>query len=222
MSPDGAYFWDGKTWQSMPSIPSQAPAPVAVEAPPLWERPARPSAIRNTEAVASVAAIALMLVGGGAWAWYQSVQSQTPPGPPLVAYASDAPLTANLGTDTCPVAHTGDTACWKGTFTNSGPAIGNLAIMFVRGGSHTDWLVTHPNGLLSKNLSTKACQLEASHSRIVCGSVPQYGQVVAYMLGSITVAGTFNYAVRFADISSGSNVHVNGNHEVSVWTEATS
>lgn len=226
MSPDGAYWFDGKTWQPMPKIGVSVPAPPAVEEVPLWVRQARPSPIRSTAMVASVALIALMLVGVGAWAWYQSVQSQTPPGPPLVAYAPDAPLTANFGTDTCPVAHPGDTACFKGTFTNSGPAIGKLAIMFVRGGSHTDWLATHPNGMLSKNLSGKGCELEASHSRIVCGSVPQYGQVVAYMLGIVTVAGTYNYGVRFADIATGEPVYVNqppkGAPSTISWTETTS
>jgi hypothetical protein len=176
--------------------------------------------------VASVAVIVLMFGWAGVWAWQQSVQSQSTPATPAPSFAPDAPLTANLGTDYCPVAHPGDTSCWKGTFTNSGPAIGRLAVMFVRGGPYTDWLANHPNGMLSKSLSTKSCLLEAWHSRIVCGSVAPNAQVVAYMLGSVSVTGTYTYAVKFADISSGEPVYVNqrpnGAPAATTWTETIS
>jgi hypothetical protein len=217
MSPDGAYWWDGQKWQLMPN---RAPEPAVAKAAPR----AKPPSVQTTAMLASVAAIALMLVGGGAWAWLQSVQSQSPPATPQVTYAPDAPLTANIGTDYCPVAHPGDTSCWKGTVTNSGPAIGKLAIMFVSGGPYTDWLANHPNGVLSRNQSTKGCQLQAEHKRIVCGSVAQNGQVVAYMLGNVSVIGTYHYAVKFADISSGSmiNQRADGTHAVAPWSETTS
>jgi hypothetical protein len=46
------------------------------------------------------------------------------------------------------------------------------------------------------------------------------------MQGVVSTAGTFRYAVKFADISSGSAVYVNqrldGTHEVVSWTERTS
>jgi hypothetical protein len=58
---------------------------------------------------------------------------------------------------------------------------------------------------------------------IVCGGVAAKGTVSAYMQGVVSKAGTFKYAVKFADISSGSPVYVNqrldGTHEVVSWSE---
>jgi hypothetical protein len=99
-------------------------------------------------------------------------------------------------------------------------------MIFVNGGPYIDWLTNHPNGRLSAALSSDGCQLDAAQSRIVCGAVAPKGTVSAYMQGVVSTAGTFRYAVKFADISSGSAVYVNqrldGTHEVVSWTERTS
>lgn len=241
MSPDGAYWWDGKTWQPMPALGSPVEAPPAVEeAPPLWVRQATPSATRSMVMLASVVAIVLMIGAAGVWGWQQYVASQTPsgsnslslaksesaspePSPGAAPGAVQQTLTAQLGGEYCQVIHTGDVSCWKGSFTNTGPAIGRLAMIFVNGGPYTDWTANHPNSRLSEAFTSANCQLEILQSRIVCGPVPPKGQVGVYLQGVVATPGTFRYAVKFADISSGAPVYVNqrldGSHEVVTWSE---
>jgi hypothetical protein len=237
MSPDGAYWWDGRTWQPMPKLGAPAPfqvEPIVEEAPPLWEQQAKPSSTRSIVKAAAVVVIVVMLGGAGVWAWQQYVDSQTPPTSPVSSLQTetvapdaspglDQNLTARLGGEFCPVLHPGDGACFKTSFTNTGPAIGRLAMIFVVGGRYSDWFVNHPNSRLTEANTSSGCALDASHNRIVCGAVAPRAEVNAQMLGVVVGTGTFKYAVTFADISSGSPVYVNqrldASHDVVTWTE---
>jgi hypothetical protein len=183
---------------------------------------------------AAVVVIVLMLGGAGVWAWQQYVDSQTPPTnlvsslqietvSPVGSPGLDQGLSGKLGGEFCPVLHPGDGACFKTSFTNTGPAIGRLAMIFVVGGKYSDWLTNHPNSRLTEVFTSSGCVLDAAHNAIVCGAVAPRAEVNAQMLGVVVGTGTFKYAVTFADISSGSPVYVNqrldASHDVVSWTE---
>jgi hypothetical protein len=106
---------------------------------------------------------------------------------------------------------------------NTGPAIHKLALIFVIGGGYDDWFAHHANGTLSGFYTTAGCDVDAANHQMVCGNVAPGGQVDVYLGGDVTTRGTFHYAVKFADISSGSPVYVNqrsdGTHDVVSWTE---
>lgn len=187
--------------------------------------------------LAGAAALVLMIGGVGVFAIAQAmsrnatdtssgVAAATPTAPASPAASPltpSAPLTGDMGGDYCPVAHPNDAACWKGTFLNTGPAIRKLALMFVLGGGYDDWFAHHANGTLSGFYTTAGCDVDPANSRIVCGGVGPGGQVDVYLGGDVTTRGTFHYAVKFADISSGSPIYVNqhpdGTHDVVSWTE---
>src|SRR6266704_1916561 len=61
---------------------------------------------------------------------------------------------------------------------------------------------------------------------MVCGAVPTGGQVSVYLSAETSKAGTFHYAVKFADISGGTTVYVDqksdGTHQIVSWSEVTS
>jgi hypothetical protein len=239
MSPDGAYWWDGKTWQPMPKLgaPVQAPvlaSPVVEEAPPLWVQQAKPSSTRSMAKVGAVVVIVAMLGGAGVWGWQQYVESQIPPTnpvsslqietvPPDATPGLDQGLTGKLGGEYCPVVHPGDGACFKTSFTNTGPAIGKLAMIFVVGGRYSDWITNHPNSRMTEANTSYGCGIDVPNNRIVCGAVAPRAEINAQLLGVVKATGTFKYAVAFADISSGSPVYVNqrldGSHDVVTWTE---
>jgi hypothetical protein len=206
--------------------------------PPLWERPAPPSAGRRNVVVGSVAALVLMVLLGGGIAVRQAVSQQpassTDSGTVAVATPSPAaspspssvtalPLTAQLGGEYCPVAHPGDSACWKGSLVNTGPAIRKLAFMFVIGGGYSNWFANHANGTLSGFYTTPGCDVDGAHMEIVCGQVAPGAEVDVYLGGDVTTRGTFVYAVKFADISGASPVYVDqnpdGTHAIVSWTE---
>ena len=225
------------TTQDPIATASELPAPVAQMAPPQWMPQAPPSTSRTPVMVAAVAVIALMATGVGLWAWQQSAnQNQTaavanpsqtatpsaagsPAASPTVARA----LTAQLAGDYCPVAHPGNAACWKGSFFNTGPQIGKLAMIFVTDPPYSDWFAHHANGTLSGFYTSPGCDVDPAHSRIVCGAVSSNAQIDVYLGGDVTTRGTFTYAVKFADISSGSPVYVNqhadGTHDIVSWRE---
>jgi hypothetical protein len=144
---------------------------------------------------------------------------------PSPAVAS-LPLTADLAGDYCPVAHRGDSACWKGAVINTGPPIGKLAFIFIVGTPYANWFANHANGTLSGFYTTPGCEVDAAHVRIVCGSVGPGQEVDVYLGGDVSRLGTFTYAVKFADISSGSPVyidqHPDGTHDVVSWREVIS
>jgi hypothetical protein len=216
---------------------SESSTPDAQPPPPPWMAQAQPSTSRTAVMVAAVAAIALMVTGAGVWAWQQSSNaSQSPPsanssltataspaGSPLASPTAAAPLTAQLAGDYCPVAHTGNAACWKGSFVNTGPPIGKLAMIFVTDSPYSDWFAHHANGTLSGFYTSAGCDVDPAHSRIVCGSVSRNTTIDVYLGGDVTTRGTFNYAVKFADISPASPLYVNqhpdGTHDVVSWRE---
>ena len=223
---------DATTWSA------ESATPVAQMAPPPWMPQAPPSSTGRTAViVAAVTALALMATGVGVWVWRQSAdQSQraASTNPSEVATPSAAgsprpsptvaqPLTAQLAGDYCPVAHPGNAACWKGSFINTGPPIGKLAMIFVTDPPYSDWFAHHANGTLSGFYSSPGCDVDPAHSRIVCGPVSPNAQIDVYLGGDVTTRGTFNYAVKFADISSGSPVYVNqhpdGTHDIVTWRE---
>ena len=135
-----------------------------------------------------------------------------------------APLTARLSGSYCPVIRVGDTACWHGGLTNTGPRIGRLAMIFVVGGGYTNWFTTHAGPSLSGFYTTAGCTVDAANARILCGAVPAGASVSVYLDGDVSKAGAFSYAVKFADISSGGVVYIdqnpNGTHQVVSWSES--
>jgi hypothetical protein len=187
---------------------------------------------------AAGAAIALMAGVAGIWVWHQAntqiaavssvnpTAAVTPSATPQSAASpvQEAPLTAQLAGDYCPVAHPGDSACWKGTFVNTGPQISNLAMIFIVDSPYSDWFAKHANGTLSGFYTSPGCEADAGHSRIVCGPVSPNQEVDVYLGGDVTTRGTFNYAVKFADISGGSPLYVNqhpdGTHDIVSWRES--
>ncbi len=148
-----------------------------------------------------------------------SPSSAASPSPSIVA----GPLFGQLGGEYCPVAHRGDSACWKGSLLNTGPGIRKLAFMFVIGAGYSNWFANHASGTLSGFYTTPGCDVNAAASEIVCGPVPPGGEVDIYLGGDVTTRGTFNYAVKFADVSGPSPIYVNqnpdGTHEIVTWSE---
>lgn len=222
---------------------TQAPfaSPLVGMAQAPWIAPARPSSTsRITVMVAAVAALALMAGGAGFWVLHQSnsqsdiASSVNPAVSAPVSPAASAiptqvaalPLTAQLGGDYCPVAHRGDAACWKGSFVNTGPSIGKLAMIFVVGAPYSNWFANHSNAALSGFYTSSGCDLDSANLRIVCGAVGLGQEVDVYLGGDVTARGTFNYAVKFADISTESPVYVDqhpdGTHDVVSWQEVIS
>ena len=61
---------------------------------------------------------------------------------------------------------------------------------------------------------------------MVCCAVPTGGQVGVYLSADTSKAGTFHYAMKFADISGGTTVHVDqksdGTHQIVSWSEVIS
>src|SRR5258708_38641903 len=79
MSPEGAFWWDGQTWQPVQNAASQVPPPPTFQDLPKRARPAKPSAPRSTIGIAAAAANALTDVGGGGWARQNMRGANAPP-----------------------------------------------------------------------------------------------------------------------------------------------
>jgi hypothetical protein len=220
---------EGASGSNQPEYPELAPAAA-------WTAPQAPPSNRNTILIAGAVGLVLIVGVFGVFAVNQAMSrnstdtssngattpttSASPIASPLTPAA---PLTGQMSGDYCPVFHPNDAACWKGSFLNTGPAIAKLALIFVVGDGYEDWFAHHANGTLSGFYTTPGCDVEAANSRIVCGSVGAGAQVDVYLGGDVTTRGTFRYAVKFADISSGSPVYVNqhpdGTHDVVSWVE---
>jgi hypothetical protein len=140
--------------------------------------------------------------------------------------AAALPLTAQLSGEYCPVAHPGDSACWKGSLLNTGPTIRKVAFIFVLGSPYSNWFANHANGTLSGFYTSPGCEADAAHAQIVCGAVAAGQQVDVYLGGDVTTRGAFTYAVKFADVSGPAPVYVNqhsdGTHDVVQWQEVIS
>jgi hypothetical protein len=233
--PEGAAIPGPPASAPAPNYPEVVAAPVGIPT-PAWAAPAaNPS--RRPIIIAAVAALVVMVGATGAYAVYQaanrsaptsssaSVTSVTPSSAPSPSPSPVVvqPLTGELGGDYCPVSHRGDAACWKGSFLNTGPAIQKLAMIFVIGSGYHNWFASHANWALSGFYTTPGCVIVATKSEMVCGAVPAGGQVNVYLGGDVTTRGTWHYAVKFADIASGSPVYVDqhpdGTHDVVSWTE---
>jgi len=234
MSPDGAFWWDGQAWQAVQKAGPQVPPPPTVQKLPQWARPAKASSPNSTVAIAAVVVIALMLVGGGLWAWQNMRSDSSPPASALtVAQIETVPadlgavldkgLAAKFSGEYCPVLHEGDSACFKVSLTNTGPAIGRLAIILRVGKPYADWITNHPHAMLVTSMTTQGCALDATNSAIVCGPVAPKAEVATYLQGIAQGTGIFKYAVAFADISSGTPVFLNqridGAYQVLTYTE---
>jgi len=228
----------------LPGPPASTPGPyypevVATSAgipAPAWAVPTANSS-RRPIIIAAVAALVVMVGGTAAYTIYQAANRSSPTSTsasvaPATASSEPSPspspivvqpLTGELGGDYCPVAHRGDSACWKGSFLNTGPAIGKLALIFVIGSGYHNWFASHANWALSGFYTTAGCAIVAAKSEIVCGAVPPGGQVDVDLGGDVTTRGTWHYAVKFADVASGSPVYVDqhpdGTHDVVSWTE---
>ena len=204
---------------------------------PQWIAPQPSRASRSPIILGAAVALVLIVAGGGVYA-FQSLSRQasdTAGGNVVTTLAPSSnpspstsppialPLTADLGGDYCPVAHPNDAACWKGSLLNTGPVIRKLALIFVVGGGYDDWFAHHANATLSGFYTTAGCDVDPANHQMVCGSVGPGGRIDVYLGGDVTTRGTFHYAVKFADISSGSPVYVNqhsdGTHDVVYWTE---
>ena len=142
---------------------------------------------------------------------------------PAVAVAPPK-LTADGSGSYCPVAYLNQNACWRGTVVNTGPRIGRLALIFVTGGGYTNWFSTHSGAALSGFYTTPGCVLDAPHARMLCGAVPRGGHVSVYLSADTSKAGTFRYAVKFADVSYGTPDYIDqypdGTHRIVAWSEA--
>ena len=156
-----------------------------------------------------------------------SATPRAAPSPNRVPPAVKPPkLTASLSGQYCPVASVGQNSCWKGSVVNTGPRIGRLAMTFVIGGGYTNWFATHSGPALSGFYTTPGCVLDVPHARMLCGSVPSDGKVSVYLSADASKAGTFHYAVKFADISYSSPDYIDtnpdGTHRVVSWSESIS
>jgi len=152
-----------------------------------------------------------------------SPEAASPSTPTASAAAAARPLTAQLSGEYCPVAHPGNSACWKGSLVNTGPPIGKLAFIFIVGSPYSNWFANHANGTLSGFYTSPGCEVDATHAQIVCGAVGAGQEIDVYLGGDVTTRGAFTYAVKFADISGPTPVYVNqrsdGTHDVVQWQE---
>jgi hypothetical protein len=189
--------------------------------------------------MAAAGVILVLLVGVAGYSVYQAmrqnsdlnttsqVSSPSPTASPTAAPTAAAlPLTADLGGEYCPVAHLNSTACWRGSLVDTGPRIGKLALIFVTGGGYTNWFTTHKNPALSGFYTTAGCVLDVAHARMLCDAVFPGGDVTVYLIGDTSKRGTFHYAVKFADVSSGTPVYIDqnpdGTHQIVSWYEKIS
>ena len=217
------------------AAPQAGPAPL-----PAWSSPP-PRSSMNTTLIAVAAVVMLAVVAAGVVYWGlrqtanpsdagSTVATSSSPGatPSVVPSPSPSPiaklpLTAQLAGDYCPVRHVGNAACWKGSLINTGPPIANLAMIFIVGAPYSNWFVTHSSFALSGFYTSPGCKIDAAHGRILCGQVGAGAEIDVYLGGDISKRGTFNYAVKFADVGSGSTVyidqHPDGTHDVVTWRE---
>jgi hypothetical protein len=105
---------------------------------------------------------------------------------------------------------------------NKGQGIANLAIIFVTApqSGYSNWWTLHRSiGLMQPT----TCKLNSSLPGFVCGSVPANTSANVTMVGIATTPGTFQYAVKFADIAGGKTAyideHADGARDYVAWSE---
>ncbi|MFI5283623.1 MAG: hypothetical protein ACHQ0J_10930 [Candidatus Dormibacterales bacterium] len=218
-----------------PKIDDTAP-PMDTIPPPSWNSRAPRLPSRRTLLIA----ILVVLLVGAAGEGVLAVRQFGVPPVPIVAKASPTPspspsptpsptalagpLTAQITASSCSVAHVADHACWKVTFTNTGPAINRLALLFQLGNPYANWFEHHGGASLAGTDASAGCVLDTVRVQIVCGTMPEGGHVTIDLSGFVANVGTNEYGVRFGDIAAGNladvNLHADGTPTIYSWTEA--
>jgi hypothetical protein len=108
---------------------------------------------------------------------------------------------------------------------NKGQRIGNLAIIFVTApqSGYANWWTLHRSvGVVQPT----SCKVNSSLPGFVCGAIAVNGSANVTMVGTATTAGTYQYAVKFADIAGGKTAyideHADGAHDYVAWGEIVS
>lgn len=105
---------------------------------------------------------------------------------------------------------------------NKGQPIGNLAIIFVTApqSGYNNWWTLHKS---IGAVQPTSCKVNNALPGFVCGSIPANGSANVTMTGTATARGTFQYAVKFADIAGGKTAfideHADGAHDYVAWGE---
>lgn len=135
-------------------------------------------------------------------------------------------LTATIDGSFCPVSRVGETSCWLGRIVNRGPRIGRLAVVFTTRSGYDNWFATHSHFGLQPGDTSPGCSIDAPHLRIVCGPLATGAEIEVHLVGEVAAVGDYQYAVGFADISSGTTRYVDmnpdGTHDLLGWTERIS
>jgi len=209
--------------------------PVGTIPSPSWTSRAPRIPSRRVILIALVVVLALLAVGEGVLAvrhfgvpTVRIAGSPTPkatpspipsPSPSPIA----GPLTALIVGTPCPVAHVGDPACWKVTFTNTGPAITKLVMIVDTDRPYTNWFEHHTGASLAGTDPSAGCDLDLVRVQVVCGPVPVGGHFTLRLSGFVANVGSYQYGVRFGDIASGflADVDLNpdGSPDVFTWNE---
>jgi hypothetical protein len=210
--------------------------PIGTIPPPSWNARAPRMPSRRT---LLIAILVVLLVGAGAEGVIAlrhfglpsvpvaaSPKATPTPSPSPSPTVLVGPLTAQITAAPCAVAHVGDSACWKITFTNTGPAINRLAMVFDTDRPYSNWFEHHGGASLSGTDESAGCELDTVRIQIVCGPVPVGGHLTIHLSGFVASVGTYQYGVRFGDIAAGFlsdvNAQADGSPTIYSWTEAVS
>jgi len=225
LSPDGAYFWDGQAWRPMPPPVTTAPAP------PLPAQVDRPSWLPAEQPLPGApAAVAPPPPEQYVPPYPQPAPLWAPPAPAsngsrmMVMAAAGVILLLLLGiagyrvVETSQANNTGLTS----TAQLSSPSPTASASVSSQPAAALP-LTADLQGEYCPVYTTPGCELDAAHGQMVCGSVSAGGNVEVYLSGDTSQRGTFHYAVKFADVSSGTPVYIDqnpdGTHRVVSWYE---
>jgi len=192
--------------------------------------------MRRIVSIAAIAALVLVVIGSSAWALEHYGLPKLPSftashGPaatpsPLVTPSPTIvkPFTAQITGAACPGSHVGDPACFKVSFTNTGPTIGNLAMSFVIDPPYSNWFQHHFGAAMSGTDNAASCSVDNIHLQVVCGLVPAGAHIIIHLIGYMGNVGKHTYGVRFGDLASGTLADVNlgadGTPFVIQWTES--
>jgi hypothetical protein len=210
--------------------------PPASTLPPLaWKTPTTSRPWRRAVLITLLAILAIGAAGEG-WlalrphgvpqvAVAASPSPQSTPTPLISPSPSPlaGPLTAQISSTACPVAHVGDPACLKVTLTNTGPPISVLAMIFDTDKPYTDWFQHHTGASLAKTDPAAGCNFDLVKLEVVCGPVPAGSHLTIVLTGFVASLGTYQYAVHFGDLHAGYlsdvNLNADGTQFRVFWTE---